>query len=43
MADRYAYIPLVGLFVMVVWLVGDWGAARQSGGDGLRFRRLVVC
>jgi Tfp pilus assembly protein PilF len=37
MADRYAYIPLVGLFVMVVWLVGDWGAARQIWG-----RRLAI-
>ncbi len=24
LADRYAYISFVGLFVMVVWLAGDW-------------------
>ncbi len=24
MADRYAYIPFIGLFMMVVWLVADW-------------------
>jgi len=24
MADRYAYIPFVGLFMMVVWPAGDW-------------------
>jgi protein O-mannosyl-transferase len=24
MADRYAYISFIGLFVMIVWLVGDW-------------------
>jgi protein O-mannosyl-transferase len=27
MADRYAYIPLIGLFVMIVWEVGE--AARR--------------
>jgi tetratricopeptide (TPR) repeat protein len=31
MADRYAYIPFIGLFVMVTWLAADWIAAlRQS-------------
>jgi tetratricopeptide (TPR) repeat protein len=29
MADRYAYIPLLGLFVMTVWLMADWAQARQ--------------
>src|SRR3984893_12770967 len=24
MADRYAYIPFIGLFLMIVWLVADW-------------------
>lgn len=24
MADRYAYIPLMGIFLMVVWLLADW-------------------
>jgi tetratricopeptide (TPR) repeat protein len=24
MADRYAYIPFVGLFLMLTWLAGDW-------------------
>jgi tetratricopeptide (TPR) repeat protein len=24
MADRYGYLPLVGLFIMVCWLAGDW-------------------
>ena len=27
MADRFAYIPFIGVFVMVTWLVADW--ARQ--------------
>jgi tetratricopeptide (TPR) repeat protein len=29
MADRYAYISFIGLFVMVVWLVCDWITAQQ--------------
>ncbi|MGB9235703.1 MAG: tetratricopeptide repeat protein [Terriglobales bacterium] len=29
MADRYAYIPFIGLFVMVVWLVVNGWNARQ--------------
>jgi protein O-mannosyl-transferase len=24
MADRYAYLPTIGLFVMLVWRTGDW-------------------
>jgi len=24
MADRYAYLPFVGLFLMLVWALGDW-------------------
>lgn len=29
MADRYAYIPFVGLFVMATWLVADWAQAHR--------------
>ncbi|MGB9235704.1 MAG: hypothetical protein WCC04_14935 [Terriglobales bacterium] len=29
LADRYAYIPLIGIFVMVVWLVADLANARR--------------
>jgi tetratricopeptide (TPR) repeat protein len=29
MADRYAYIPLIGVFVMVVWGVADWADSRR--------------
>ncbi len=29
MADRYAYIPFIGLFLIVVWLVADWANARR--------------
>ena len=27
MADRYAYISFIGLFLMIVWLVADWAVA----------------
>ncbi len=28
MADRYAYIPLIGIFVMIAWGLEDWAAAK---------------
>jgi tetratricopeptide (TPR) repeat protein len=31
MADRYAYIPLIGVFVMVVWGAADWADKKQIG------------
>jgi tetratricopeptide (TPR) repeat protein len=32
MADRYTYIPLIGIFVMVAWGVGESGAWRRIPG-----------
>jgi tetratricopeptide (TPR) repeat protein len=29
MADRYAYIPFIGLFLMLTWLIADHAHARQ--------------
>ena len=29
MADRYAYIPYIGLFVMFTWLASDWAHSRR--------------
>ena len=29
MADRYAYIPFIGLFVMFTWLAADWAGSRR--------------
>jgi hypothetical protein len=29
MADRYAYLPLVGLFIMICWGVSDWAQERN--------------
>ncbi len=35
MADRYTYVPLIGLFLMVAWLVAEWA------GPSVR-RRIVA-
>jgi protein O-mannosyl-transferase len=29
MADRYSYLPLIGIFIMIVWAVADWATARR--------------
>ncbi len=29
MADRYAYLPFVGLFIMLCWGIADWAEQRQ--------------
>jgi protein O-mannosyl-transferase len=29
MADRYAYLPFIGLFLMAVWSVADWAGRRR--------------
>lgn len=42
MADRYAYISFIGLFVMVVWLVADWAAVFRIPGKWLA-APAVVC
>jgi tetratricopeptide (TPR) repeat protein len=39
MADRYAYIPLIGIFVMVVWGVADLADARAIN---FRWRAAVT-
>jgi len=39
MADRYAYIPMIGILVAVVWLAADW-MERWSVPNSLR---LTVC
>jgi len=35
MADRYAYIPLIGIFVMVAWGAADWADSRHIGAIAL--------
>ena len=29
MADRYAYLPLLGIFIMICWGVSDWAGAKH--------------
>ncbi len=29
MADRYAYIPFIGLFIALVWAIADWAESRR--------------
>jgi tetratricopeptide (TPR) repeat protein len=29
MADRYAYVPLIGIFVMIAWSLDDWANAQE--------------
>jgi len=29
MADRYGYLPLIGLFIMIVWATAEWASAHQ--------------
>ena len=29
MADRYAYLPLIGLFIMICWGISDWAGQRH--------------
>jgi protein O-mannosyl-transferase len=39
MADRYAYLPLIGIFVMIVWSVADAADRRQLN---LQFRTAIA-
>ena len=29
MADRYAYLPLIGIFIMICWGIADWAEAKR--------------
>lgn len=42
MADRYAYLPFVGLFTMVCWWVGDWSERLQASPVWLAAAAAVV-
>ena len=42
LADRYAYISFIGLFVMVVWLVADWANGEMWAARRIPPRWLAV-
>jgi len=42
MADRYAYLPFVGLFIMVCWLAAEWAAQMHLSRLLLRTASVVV-
>ena len=42
MADRYAYLPFIGLFIMIVWGVADWGSQRHVAAKWLTAAGLAV-
>jgi protein O-mannosyl-transferase len=42
MADRYAYIPFVGLFVIAVWLVADWATRLHAPRAAVALLALIV-
>jgi len=42
MADRYAYLPFVGLFVMVCWGVAEWAGKKKISAAWLAFPALAV-
>jgi tetratricopeptide (TPR) repeat protein len=42
MADRYAYIPFIGLFVMCTWLAADWITGRGRGDDTRSLRSTGI-
>ena len=46
MADRYTYLPLIGIFIMVVWVLADvWGAGlfgRAMAGIGVPAAMVVL-
>jgi tetratricopeptide (TPR) repeat protein len=42
MADRYAYIPFIGLFVAAVWGIADWAASRKISATYLMIGALLA-
>jgi protein O-mannosyl-transferase len=42
MADRYAYLPLIGIFLAVAWGIADWAAQWQSSKVWIPVSAMVV-
>ncbi len=42
MADRYGYLPLIGVFMMCVWRLADWAEARSVPWQAQTVAAIVV-
>jgi protein O-mannosyl-transferase len=42
MADRYTYLPLVGIFIMLVWAMAEWAEAYEFSSPRLVARLLAA-
>jgi protein O-mannosyl-transferase len=42
MADRYTYLPLIGVFIMLAWQVSEWFAGTQWGRRALAVAAALV-
>ena len=42
MADRYAYLPFIGLFILVCWGIADWAAQKHFSAALLAGASVVV-
>lgn len=42
MADRYAYLPLIGIFLMVCWAVADWAEQTRLPSTLLPVAGLII-
>jgi Tfp pilus assembly protein PilF len=42
MADRFVYIPLIGIFVMVTWLIADWASQHRVSARTLAIPAIFV-
>ncbi|MBS1852301.1 MAG: tetratricopeptide repeat protein [Acidobacteria bacterium] len=42
MADRYAYLPLLGIFLLVCWGIAEWAEARHIPGFALAIAALLA-
>ena len=42
MADRYTYLPLIGLFIMIIWSAGELVESRKLRKIGLFFAMAIL-
>ena len=42
MADRYTYLPFIGLFILTVWAIAEWAARRQVSTRSLTIAGVAI-